>query len=117
MKDRFALMASPEKKKKRLNEKRELKIKFEILSTLDYFNRDQELYFMRSRLNLDYMSIFASAYKAYKDGNWSEAQSFLTEVLLMKPGDGPTNTLLNFMSNYDFHAPDDWSGYRELTDK
>jgi hypothetical protein len=31
--------------------------------------------------------------------------------------DGPSITLLNFMSNYDFDAPEEWKGYRELVDK
>jgi hypothetical protein len=31
--------------------------------------------------------------------------------------DGPSKTLLNYMQQFDFDAPDDWKGYRELTDK
>lgn len=31
--------------------------------------------------------------------------------------DGPSTTLLNFMSNTGFEAPEEWRGFRELTEK
>ena len=31
--------------------------------------------------------------------------------------DGPSQTLLAFMGEHNFKAPDGWSGYRELTEK
>ena len=31
--------------------------------------------------------------------------------------DGPSMTILNYMSNFDFDAPEEWKGYRELVDK
>jgi hypothetical protein len=31
--------------------------------------------------------------------------------------DGPSKTLLNYMNGFDFESPEEWKGYRELTDK
>jgi hypothetical protein len=31
--------------------------------------------------------------------------------------DGPSNTLLGFMSQHGHMAPEDWAGFRELTEK
>ena len=31
--------------------------------------------------------------------------------------DGPIKTLLNFMKEYKFQAPEKWNGFRELTEK
>ena len=31
--------------------------------------------------------------------------------------DGPSTALLEVMAAYDFKAPPDWKGYRELTEK
>jgi hypothetical protein len=31
--------------------------------------------------------------------------------------DGPTNTLMKYMAEYNFEAPKTWRGYRELVEK
>ena len=31
--------------------------------------------------------------------------------------DGPSCTLLDFMKEHDFKAPEDWQGYRQLSEK
>lgn len=31
--------------------------------------------------------------------------------------DGPSMALLNYMRQFQFETPDEWKGYRELTDK
>ena len=37
----------------------------------------------------------------------------------MIPGhkDGPSNTLLSVLREYDYKAPPNWKGFRELTEK
>ena len=35
----------------------------------------------------------------------------------LKPEDGPTKTLMEFMSLTRFSSPSNWKGYRELTEK
>ena len=41
----------------------------------------------------------------------------LTEEELQTYGDGPSQTLLNYMKNLDYTAPASWQGYRPLTSK
>lgn len=36
---------------------------------------------------------------------------------MMKPDDGPSKTLLNYMGGLGYAAPHDWDGFRELTEK
>ena len=54
-------------------------------------------------------------------GNWSEAYDIFikTRDMLNKDGytDGPSKVLINYISNRDKTAPDDWQGYRPLTSK
>lgn len=35
----------------------------------------------------------------------------------MKKDDGPSMTLLEVMKEYNYTAPDDWKGFRSLTEK
>ena len=35
----------------------------------------------------------------------------------MKTDDGPSMTLLEFMKESSFKSPEDWNGYRSLTEK
>lgn len=66
---------------------------------------------------------FGEAFAAYESGSWPEAHKILLSILVRKrPNgkefeDGPSNTLLRVMGEYDFQAPEDWRGYRELTEK
>ena len=39
------------------------------------------------------------------------------EVIDLEFGDGPSQTLLNYMKGFDFQAPADWKGFRPLTSK
>jgi len=37
--------------------------------------------------------------------------------LTLWPNDGPIKTLMNYMKEFKFVAPESWKGYRELTEK
>jgi hypothetical protein len=37
--------------------------------------------------------------------------------MLPNRNDGPSTVLLNFMESFNFESPDDWRGYRDLTEK
>jgi len=60
---------------------------------------------------------FKKGCDAYFAGDWGAAQAQLQRVLDMKPEDGPSVTLLEVMERTGFKAPDDWAGYRALTEK
>lgn len=37
--------------------------------------------------------------------------------MLSSSKDGPSSILLAYMETYNFESPEDWRGYRELTEK
>jgi len=72
------------------------------------------------RANYDYKSFaetFNSGLDDYFVGKWKDAKEKILLGLEMKPNDGPSLTLLNFMEGLAFEAPENWKGFRELTEK
>lgn len=65
----------------------------------------------------DFLDTFHSAMDDYLGGKWHEAQDKFQVCLDIKPKDGPCLTILNYMEGFGFQAPEDWKGYRELTEK
>ena len=68
-------------------------------------------------MNPNFDPKFAEAYKKYIKGDWPSAEELLSQCLKLKPNDGPTLTLKNFIEELNGIAPSDWNGYRELTEK
>jgi hypothetical protein len=60
---------------------------------------------------------FAKGVKAYLAGEWAQARALLEAAMLVSANDGPSQTLLEFMSSSNFVKPMEWDGYRELTEK
>jgi hypothetical protein len=59
-------------------------------------------------------SVYAQAMDAYRSGDWEACRRHLEDVLALKPGDGPTEVIHDYIAGYDFNAPEDWKGYRFL---
>jgi len=55
--------------------------------------------------------------KAYIGGDWAVAKERFDSVLDIKPRDGPTVALLEFMGETGFKKPGYWGGFRILTEK
>ncbi len=53
----------------------------------------------------------------YIGGDWAEAKGKFEEFLKVKPGDGPTSTLLNYLKARNYKKPEGWDGFRKLTSK
>ena len=84
------------------------------------FNTDKDVQAMRKPFTRDFEEKFSEGMENYISGNWSKARDAFEMTLKMLPNrekDGPSNTLLNFMSEFGFRAPHDWRGFRELTEK
>jgi hypothetical protein len=64
-----------------------------------------------------FREVFQRGLEAYLAGDWEAAHEELDVALHARPDDGPSKTLLNFMSELKFVCPRDWPGYRELTEK
>ena len=71
-----------------------------------------------------FLKRFEQGFELYRNGQWPEARSILEETRIRKHPmsgedvmDGPSSTLLSFMTQSSFQAPKGWAGFRELTDK
>ena len=60
---------------------------------------------------------FSRAMDAYFAGDFTACRVALEEGLQYRPGDGPTQTLMEVLERFNFMAPPTWKGFRELTEK
>jgi hypothetical protein len=79
---------------------------------------------LRAHITPAFLDIFQEGLNAYIAGNWPEAKKsfdianqMMTEMVPGREGDGPCLTLLEYMEERNWKAPDDWAGYRPLTAK
>eukprot|EP00300_Choanocystis_sp_HF-7_P013629 c18380_g1_i3.p1 GENE.c18380_g1_i3~~c18380_g1_i3.p1 ORF type:complete len:812 (+),score=165.17 c18380_g1_i3:39-2438(+) len=71
-------------------------------------------------LSDDWISIISASeayFTLYEKGDWSSAERAIGAFLKTWPQDGPAATLLEFMAEHKFVAPNDWGGYRKLLNK
>ena len=78
-----------------------------------FFEYDENLVKITNNAFGTFRNSFKQGFENYINGKWDVSHSFLEEC----PNDGPTMTLLNFMKFYNYQAPPEWPGYRELIDK
>jgi class 3 adenylate cyclase len=60
---------------------------------------------------------FRKAIKSYLDGKWNQAYEQLQNCLLLRPNDGPTQNILEYIKSYGKNSPPQWNGVRNLTEK
>ena len=58
-----------------------------------------------------------NAMRLYKKGEWHEAKKYFEECLKEDAEDGPSNTLYNYIKQFNFKSPANWKGQRELLNK
>jgi len=94
--------------------------------TVDVFEKDDDLLLLRAHVTSEFTETFNRGIEVYLAGDWPEARIFLekaNEIMAkLAPssplgGDGPCLTLLSYMRERDWKAPEDWAGYRPLTSK
>ena len=95
-------------------------------STQEYteeFNQNPDIVGSRA-VGPEFLKTFGEGFKAYKDGEWGKAKEILQGCISSRVdstgahmGDGPSETLMRVMEEYNFNAPSNWRGFRELTDK
>ncbi|GMH51198.1 hypothetical protein TrRE_jg11895 [Triparma retinervis] len=98
-----------------------LKKQADNYSTLEWA-KDQDLIQLRKLATKEFNEKFKSGIDAYLASNWAKARSLLEECDAMmmhsdKGGDGPSQTILNYMRNRQWICPKEWDGYRPLTSK
>lgn len=87
------------------------------------WNTDQDLLQLRRLATPAFNEIFGEGIESYLSGNWSKARTRLKEADEMMRtngdlrGDGPSQTIMNYMKARDWACPEEWKGYRPLTSK
>mmetsp|Transcript_14770 Transcript_14770/g.30393 ORF Transcript_14770/g.30393 Transcript_14770/m.30393 type:complete len:953 (+) Transcript_14770:93-2951(+) len=86
------------------------------------WSKDQDLIQLRKLATKEFNEKFKNGIDAYLNANWAKARSLLEECDAMmmhsdKGGDGPSQTILNYMRNRQWICPENWDGYRPLTSK
>ena len=121
LKVKHSLKITSQKKKKEYFELRKKKFEMDLLncgSTFEYIINvgNYEELFKCKQNTPDFSKTWDEGLLNYKNGNWLQARNCFKKCLKICP-DGPANTLLDFMSEYSFEAPETWQNYRELTSK
>lgn len=98
----------------------------ESLSFVEYedeFKQHPDILKMREGVADSFLKDFKRAVEFYVAGEWMKAKEILrstrtyTSVHGEQVIDGPSESLLVFMSTHGFAAPKTWRGFRELTEK
>jgi len=96
-------------------------LKRRAASTISVFKNDSDFSNLRKNYNKEFNANWSEAYTAYISGEWSIAQRLLIDGQKMVPEDGPTKTILKVIEKMcvrpGYNAPEDWPGWRALTDK
>ncbi len=61
--------------------------------------------------------IFKEGFNNYIIGDWEEAKIKFLDCLKIYENDGPSSTILDYMKEFEFKAPNDWAGYRKFSSK
>jgi len=83
----------------------------------DVLDNDKSMKMLLKNFDIHFHEVFKDGIKAYLIGNWQKAKEKLEQGVKFKLNDGPCKTILEFMEKKNFIKPDDWLGFRELTEK
>ena len=92
--------------------------------SIDIFSKDNDLIQLRCHIKDDFRVTFKDGLHAYIGGDWLLAKTYFDRANKMMRSsapmlkcDGPTQTILEYMAKYNFSAPNEWKGFRQLTSK
>lgn len=121
--DRFKKLLIKDKKRMLEREKFVLweSLKRRAMSTISVFKNDADFTDLRKNYNKEFGELWKNSYDAYIEGDWSTAHRLLKDGQEICPEDGPTKTLLRVIETMcvrpGYNAPEDWEGFRALTEK
>jgi class 3 adenylate cyclase len=81
------------------------------------FTSSEDLSLMRQPYTAAFLSSFKEAVLTYLAGEWKKAKTGLEACLEVRPEDGPSQNLLEYMRSAGWTAPGGWLGFRELHEK
>lgn len=82
-----------------------------------YLECDKQLSLTLKGCKGEFKNLFEKGFEKYIGGQWREAKTIFEKGLEMRKEDGPSAVLLGVMDDHQFVAPDNWMGYRALTEK
>lgn len=97
---KFSSMVQESSVEKKINEP-------EFYNFLDFDNIEKAEFRNMARFAVD----------SYLAGDWKTARILFERCSKMKPEDGPTSTILNYMRKANFELPEFWNNCREMTEK
>ena len=91
------------------------------------FAEDNDLLRLRSPITQPFLNAFNDGINAYINGDWHNAKILLLQAnQIMKEhmsrynidkGDGPSESILNYIGSFGYVAPACWKGFRVLNSK
>ncbi|KDO17881.1 hypothetical protein SPRG_16710 [Saprolegnia parasitica CBS 223.65] len=78
------------------------------------FENDPEYKEIREGLDPAFLEAAANGVELYLKGDWRSAKTAFTLALELRPSDGPVSHVMDYMKSFDFDAPKDWDGVRDL---
>ena len=90
------------------------KLEKENVSTLEIFSESNEIILMRKEFTAEFYSCFDIGVQNYISGQWEISKYHLEKAIQLRSNDGPSRSLLNYMSESNFQAPNTWKNSRYL---
>ncbi|KAL4493573.1 hypothetical protein ABPG72_004066 [Tetrahymena utriculariae] len=82
----------------------------------EYLTSDKDMKLILKDFDFEFVKIYKKAFDLYLQGNWSESKEIFDNILINHKDDGPSKATLEFMSESDYQAPQDWSGFKPYYD-
>ncbi|EAR85238.3 adenylate/guanylate cyclase domain protein (macronuclear) [Tetrahymena thermophila SB210] len=87
-----------------------------VFDVKEYLTTDKDMKLILKDFDFEFVKIYKKAFDLYLQGNWSQSKEIFDTILIDKKDDGPTKATLEFMSESDYQAPQDWSGFKPYYD-
>ncbi|KAL4444740.1 hypothetical protein ABPG74_015948 [Tetrahymena malaccensis] len=87
-----------------------------VFDVQEYLTSDKDMKLILKDFDFQFVQIYKKAFDLYLEGKWTESKQIFDTILINKQDDGPTKATLEFMSETDYQAPQDWSGFKPYYD-
>ncbi|OMJ82155.1 hypothetical protein SteCoe_17232 [Stentor coeruleus] len=84
------------------------------ISTKQIFSKSDEFSLMREGFTYNFYNNFRTGFKFYIAGEWMQAKPYIEKSLEIRPKDGPSLSLINFIGEFAFRCPSSWRNYRVI---
>merc|ERR1719421_105244 len=84
--------------------------------TVDFmFIMDHDIVGLQEGISIEFIASWRNAYHLYNAGSWEHALTMFHRCTNLLPdGDGPSEALIQFITEHTCNPPPDWAGYRRL---